>query len=508
MKGHDIRRLARWGLLGLPFVGLACQQVPIQKQTAAPVPPLIKQASAEQPATAKDEQPKVRMNEAPVQGKQPLPVSLDAVLRLAEEQNPQLQTARAKVEAAFAEKQLAQARWIPDVYVGVAYYRHQGGIQLQEGPLITSNTGAFFGSTQVSADFNPRDVAFRQLNAARKLYQEQGDLSRISNEQLLEATTTYIDLLAAHAALAVSQNMDKPLASLLEKAKQALKEAERPEFRLQVLQIESEIRLQKQTQKKLQSSIESATAKLAYLLGLDTTTTSLVPIDSQMTAFHLVDVNSPLDSLVAQALANGPGIREIESILGVIQTGIDKARGPSRFLPNFTLQVGDGLFGAGPGNTMAWAQRFDLAMQARWNITDAFSQERKKQVAFAQLNHVAWTYEDLRGKLTMGVADARATILYAGSQFQTAEQQITSAKEALKWSEKRLENIGATLATYTEAMNAQKAIASAQLNYIDLMREFDKAQLRLMLLLGPDCRPAAAPPQTLPDPKKGPKEGL
>lgn len=509
MKGRDCRRLARWGWLGLPFLGLACQQVPVHQQQRLPTRPAIQQASAQLPATPTEEKPTVRMTEftAMPTGPQPLPISLDAVLRLAEEQNPQISTARAKVATAFMEKQLAQARWIPDVYVGVAYYRHQGGIQLQEGPLITSNTGAFFPSAQINADFNPRDVAFRQLNAARRLLQEQGELSRISNEQLLGASTTYIDLLAAHAALAVSQSLDKPLSELLAKVKESYKALPRIELEIQVAQIESEIRTQRQTQQKLQSAIESASAKLKYTLGLESTT-SVVPIDTQMTAFHLVDANQPVEVLVAQSLADGPGIRELENILAVIQDGMDKANGPSRYLPNFTVQAGEGLFAAGPGNTFAWAQRFDLAMQAKWNLTDAFQQERKRRVAFAQLNQVAWTYEDLRGKLTMGVTDARSTIQYTGSQFSAAEEQIKTGKHALELSEKRVKEIGNVKnVAYTEVMTAHKAIAAAQLNYIDLMREFDKAQLRLLLLLGPGCAPTA-PPQVLPEPTKKPTDGL
>jgi len=42
------------------------------------------------------------------------------------------------------------------------------------------------------------------------------------------------------------------------------------------------------------------------------------------------------------------------------------------------------------------------------------------------------------------------------------------------------------------------------LNYVDLMREFDKAQLRLLVLTGlnaqsPQSTPAKTPPQTLPE---------
>src|SRR5262249_59708453 len=92
--------------------------------------------------------------------KQHPPISLDIVLRLAAEQNPQIAAASAKVSAACTEKEAAAARWLPDIYLGVGYYRHEGGIQLQEGPLITSSTGAFASGLSISGEYNPRNYAF------------------------------------------------------------------------------------------------------------------------------------------------------------------------------------------------------------------------------------------------------------------------------------------------------------------------------------------------------------
>ena len=71
-----------------------------------------------------------------------MPVTLDSVLQLAESQNPSLAVARERVCQAYAERDLADKSWLPEVTVGAGYYRHEGGIQLQEGPLIRSSTGA------------------------------------------------------------------------------------------------------------------------------------------------------------------------------------------------------------------------------------------------------------------------------------------------------------------------------------------------------------------------------
>jgi len=46
-----------------------------------------------------------------------------------------------------------------------------------------------------------------------------------------------------------------------------------------------------------------------------------------------VDITQPVDVLTAQAQATGPGLRELEGILCVIQEGLAKADSPARLLP-------------------------------------------------------------------------------------------------------------------------------------------------------------------------------
>src|SRR5262249_54251993 len=363
------RRWVRRGMLALPWLGLACSQVapniPATPQKAPPTTPGLMYAPSP------DENFRFRMNSAPA-GRvalEPMPISLDAVLGLAEENNPQISLARAKVWSAFSEKQLAAARWLPDVYVGVGYFRHQGGIQLQEGPLIFSNTQALNFGPNVSFSYDPREYAFRQLTAARKLWQENGDLSKITYEQTLDASTTYIDLLAAHTILSISQELEKSLRSLHAEVKKAYELLDRRlALEIEMQHLQQEINAQVQNQQKLQGKIEAASARLAYLLGLDMNVTCL-RVDTKMAAFHIVDISPPLEALVAQSLANGPGIRDVEGILGVIQHGLGKSKDITRFAPQVDVLAGEGLFGAGPAGNMNYDNRFELALQAPRNLT-------------------------------------------------------------------------------------------------------------------------------------------
>src|SRR6516165_9483269 len=112
---------ARWRLAapGLALaLALGCAGADIRDD-----PPTARGQAAEPTAPA-PKPPPPRATPAPPAPTvtQVLPVSLDAVLRLAEEQNPQLGAARERVRQAYAEQEIAEKRWVPDVHVGTGYY--------------------------------------------------------------------------------------------------------------------------------------------------------------------------------------------------------------------------------------------------------------------------------------------------------------------------------------------------------------------------------------------------
>jgi outer membrane protein TolC len=420
-----------------------------------------------------------------------LPVSLDAVLRLAEGQNPQLAVARERVKQAYAEQDLADRSWLPEVHVGAGYYRHEGGIQDQDGRLIRSSTGAVLAGLDLAARLDLRAAAFSQLDAARRALQQKGELRKLTSEVVLDAASTYIDLLAAHSGLAIARALEADLRSLRDRA-QRLASLERG-ARIQVVQIDAEITGQEQVVRKLEGQAAAASAKLAYLLGLDPCT-ELVPVDAQLVALALADADLPVCELVNRALACGPGVRELEKILALIQTGMAEAAGPQRFLPVFTAQALEGGFGAGPNSDLTFANRFDLGVQARWNVTELLTADAQKRIGASALAQAQYTYADVRGKLALGVKEARASVLSGREQLRLAGAQIEQARQALELSDLRLRE-GIAGASFSEVLLAQRAVAGARANYLAVLRDYDKAQLRLMVLTGCGCPAPAAPRQ-------------
>ena len=249
--------------------------------------------------------------------------------------------------------------------------------------------------------------------------------------------------------------------------------------------ISAELASQKQTTSKLRAGFKSASAKLIYLLCFDPTA-DLLLMDHQFAPFHLVDPHTPVSELVAQALSSGPGVQEVEGLLNLIHEANEQNQGIVKFLPTVTASVSEGAFGAGQGSGSDWNNRFDGLVQVKWNLTDVFTRQERQRLAQSKILNLHSNYQDIRGRLTLGVQEAPQAIQSGLEQIALAEDQIAQAKSAYKQSKTRWD-LKVEKSSPSEVVLAARSLGGAQLNYLSAIRDYDKAQLRLLLLLGPNC---------------------
>jgi outer membrane protein TolC len=420
----------------------------------------------------------------------PVPINLDTVLRLAESQNAQIALARARLEEACAEKSLADKGWLPTLYVGTAYYRHEGGIADFEGNLIHSSYGSLFAGVEINSRLDLKEFVFQKVNAQRQVLQQRGQISQVTSETLLDASSTYIDILAARTGEAIAASLKKDLESLLERT-QKLASTE-PGARIEVSRVQAQLQATERMVHEMREQAARVAFKLAYLLGLDAGSTQLIPVDDELIAFDLVDVSPPASELVSRALTTGPGVREMEGLLALINQSMEKSKGCGRFIPIFETRVDEGAFGTGPGDDMRWDNRLDLGLQVRWNLTNLFTAKEQRRVLDAKSQQAHLAYQDLRGKLTTGVQESREAIIQGREQMRLGKDQIKSSREAYRLSNERLQN-NVQGSTASEVLLGLQAVSAAQAGYLNTVRQYDKAQLRLLVLVGaafgptPDC---------------------
>jgi outer membrane protein TolC len=507
----SLRRFARGlALAGLPLAGLGCAQLAC---SSGPAPAAVARAAAGEPGkpASKPENIPTLPREvaaaphAPVPAPEAappkvLPITLDTVLRLAGDQNAKINEAREKVNEAFAEKDLADKRWLPDLWVGTSYYRHEGGIQNEDGTLTHSSFGALFGGLEVKGKFDIHEVVFQRINAERKVWQKKGELSQVASDKLLDASTTYIDLVAARTGEEVARRTLKKMQDLLDNAVRLAKVE--PGWKVEELRVRSQIFAQQQNVRRLQEQAAEASSRLAYLLGLDPCT-QLVPVDPELVAFDLIDAGLSTCDLVSKALADGPGVRELEGLLNVLQEAQDKSKGPGQFLPVVEARMAEGIFGAGPGSRSDWDNRWDLGLQVRWDLTGLFTARDRKRALDARTQQVHLEYQDLRGKLAAGVQQAREVILGSRDQIRLGQDRIDYARRTYTESKFRLtENVPGR--TPNEVLRSIEGVAESESHFLGLLRDYDKAQLQLLILTGyhtghdephgPACHPPPPPP--------------
>jgi outer membrane protein TolC len=480
--------------VGAPLITAGCAGVAatVTVHPATPAPAVPAAPPAVPPALYSQSEWHPAVHTVDAEKPHELPITLDTVLRLAEEHNPRIGLAREKVHESLLKQEENCRSWLPDVYAGMGYYRHEGGIQDFQGNLVHSSYQSLYPGLTLESELDLREATFRQIKGERDIWQQKAELSQVNSEILLEAATTYIDLLVAYRAQAVVRELEDYEQKVLTRAK-ALSKTEAGREGL-VESVQAVLNGRQQLTAKLKQQANSASAKLVYLLGLPPETV-LVPMDKVLAPIELVDVTPPVHDMVAQAMANGPAVRELEGMLAVIQTGIDKSYGLHNLLPSLKICANEGLFGAGPGSQMSFDNRLDFGIQVRWNLTQLAHAEYLREQARSRQLQAMYNYDDVRGKLAAGVQDARDTVIYGREQIGLSRGEIQNASESYRANNKRLQE-GLPGASVGDTLVAIRALEQAHFNYLGSIGSHNKAQVRLLLLLGvhgshdePACHP-------------------
>jgi outer membrane protein TolC len=408
-----------------------------------------------------------------------VPISLDTVMRLARDNNGQMKLAREKLNEAFLRQDLAHKKWLPDLTIGPSYYRHEGGIQDFQGNLINSSYGSTFGGIELRGKLDLRDWAYQKVDAYRSVLQRHGEVSQLAGEQLVDAVGTYLDVLATRSAIALAQDTGKQLADLQLRTEKLAKIDSG--MHIEVVRVEAELGGQKVAIRKLTEGMRRAEARLLYLLQIDPEC-ELLFLDTNLTPFQLVDTATPPGVLVDQALKNGPGVQEMAALLDKLYECQRKAA-YENLLPTVEMTVGEGLFGAGPGNRMDFTNRMDMGVHARWNLTNWHLRGDNERVRQSQISQAQLALTDLKGKLILGVRESLESIQSSQDQIALALINLEKAEQNYKLSESRFQqNIKG--ASASEVLLALRTLSAAKIAYLHAIRDLDKGQIRLFAIVG------------------------
>jgi hypothetical protein len=293
----------------------------------------------------------------------------------------------------------------------------------------------------------------RRITTEANVWRQRADLSQVTHDALQEAAYTYLDWLSVRQQEAVARQLEGYLRRLLTRT-QKLRETE-PGVGHLVETIRAAISARQQDAVSLHEQGTAAGDKLAYLLGvshvfLEPGSTAPVPLD-------VVDVTPPVQALAARAASAGPTVRELEGLWAVVQKGIDAA---------CLLQLAAQCEGphSKPG----------LQLQA----------------AVSKRDEVGLNLEDTRRRLALAAREAYQLIGSTRVQASVDAEEIRHAEEAQRLSNLRLRELGPDRAEALtmEVVQSIQALGAANGHLIATLNSHNKAQVRLLLVLGPDTK--------------------
>jgi hypothetical protein len=277
--------------------------------------------------------------------------------------------------------------------------------------------------------------------AAAKTWQRRAELAKTTNEVLLDVGNTYFDLLTARRGEAIGNELRKYQESLLRRAEDLAKTDRSATVLVESLRAEMAAR--QAAESRLRHQAEAAAAKLAYLLNRPPEST-IVPPELTLEPADLVDASAPAATLIERAQADGPGVRELTGLMGEIEAGISSIHPWLTHLPRVARQL---------------------------------------EMAHFKLEEARLALEDLRGKLAAGVVEARGAIESGRRQVTESTQQIQHAAETYRLSDLRLTQ-NAPGASSNDVSQAIRGLEIAHLTHVTAVAAYNKAQLRMLLLLG------------------------
>ncbi|MGH9677550.1 MAG: hypothetical protein ACRD36_10655, partial [Candidatus Acidiferrum sp.] len=197
----------------IPDDGLSAPPVrpaQVRAPDQAPLPrPLT---SAKQPAATKINAADKKAT--PASQSTPLPIDLAYALRLVNASNPTIALAREQINEALAKQGQAAVLWIPNAWIGgnphaptflPTFYHHDGQIQNSTGRVFDTVRSNFALDSGVNLDFQLADAIFAPRAARQATAAAQARSRAVTFDVQLDVALTYLELLRAFGALAITQ---------------------------------------------------------------------------------------------------------------------------------------------------------------------------------------------------------------------------------------------------------------------------------------------------------------
>ncbi len=409
----------------------------------------------------------------------PQPIDLATALRLAGAQSLDIQLAREKLAEARAHQTSARAQFFPWLAPGVGYRRHDGNTQAVTGEILDVSKQSYTVGAGLTAQVDLGDALYKAL-AARQLVKAADHALAVQQQNaVLAAAQNYFALAQAQAAVGVAREAVRISQDYEEQVGQAV--AAGLALKGDALRVRVQTERNHLALRQAQEQQRLAAARLAQTLRLDATV-DLLANESELAPLALVETNTPLKALVAQALAARPELKQGAALVEAARTSQNNAR-YGGLVPTLNAQVFAG--GLGGGVDGAWGNfgnSEDYFVGVSWRLgPGGLFDPGRLRAAEAQVRGTQILAEKVRDDISRQVVEAQARVQSQGDQLATAQRALATAEESLNLSRQRRQF---AIANVLENIQAGQDLTRARRDYLAAIAAFNQAQYALRHALG------------------------
>jgi outer membrane protein TolC len=429
-------------------------------------------------------------------GERPLPINLPTALQLAGANPLDIALATQRLRIANAELQRANVLWLPTIYFGGDYFRHDGRLQDVTGNVFDTNKSAFMVGATPNVVFAVTDAIYAPLSARQVVRSRQADVQAARNDALLSVAEAYFLVQQARGELAGAREAARRAEDLVKRI-DGLADALSPPFEKNRARTEMARR-----QQALETAYERwqfASAELNRLLRLSPS--ALVePMEAPHLRVDLIELNRAVDDYIPIALVNRP---ELASQQALVQATLARLKQEKMrpLVPSVVIRgaatnpagtLAAGYFGGGVNDSLSnFGLRNTIDFQLLWEFQNlglgnrAIVRQRKEENEYAVL--ALFRTQDI---VAAEVVQAYAQATRAVNRLRFAEDEL---KNAAATADKALEglrqtrNIGGTIVLIVrplEGVAAVQALDQAYRDYYAAIADANRGQFRLYRAIG------------------------
>jgi outer membrane protein TolC len=423
-------------------------------------------------------------------------INLPTALQLAQANPLDIALAGQRLEAAVAQHERAKSLWLPTLYGGMDYARHDGRIQDIVGNVFGTSRHSLMFGTGAGAVFSLSE-AFRAPLAARQLVRaREADVQATVNDAFLAVAEAYFGVQQARGEVAGAADAVARATDLLQRAEK-LTPALAPA--LEASRARTELSRRKQALETAYERWHIASAELARLLRLQPGVL-VDPVEPPHLDIQLLDIRQPVDELIPVALTNRPELASrqafVEATLQRLKQERQRPLIPSVLLRGNATNPGGtlsgGAFGGGVNGDMKnFGSRHSFDLQIVWEFQNLLAgnkaavKERRAENQQAVLE-LFRTQDRIAAEVVQALAQAKAAAVRMkeareGVQFakETTEQSLEGLRQT-----RRAGDLVVLVVRPSEAVSAVQGLAQAFADYYTAIADHNRAQFRLYRALG------------------------